>query len=186
MLCHSAGRRTPAPAKVRPGAAVTQNLNRAKYNHRLKAASTVLVIAGTVVSASARDSRTSFTVGVTVNPVAQLELQSSPTEVEVSAADIRRGFIDVLEPTALIIRSNSSSGFALDLMTVTPMISSVVIHGLSGEQSVGAEGGTIVQRWQSPHTVTLSLKFRLVLASGLTAGRYPWPMRMAVRPLEAI
>jgi len=118
--------------------------------------------------------------------MARLEMQSSPTEVQVSATDIRRGFIDVLEPTALVVRSNSPSGFALDLMTVTPMVSSVVIHGLSSEQSVGAEGGTIVQRWQSPHTVTLSLTFRLVLAPGLTAGRYPWPMRVAVRPLDTV
>jgi hypothetical protein len=34
--------------------------------------------------------------------------------------------------------------------------------------------------------VNLSLQFRLVLAPGLAAGRYPWPMRVAVRPLEAL
>lgn len=113
-------------------------------------------------------------------------MQSSPAEVQVSATDLRRGFIDVLEPTALVVRSNSPNGFALELMTVTPMVSSVVIHGLGSEQSVGAAGGTIVQRWQSARTVNLSLTFRLVLAPGLSAGRYPWPMRVTVRPLDAV
>jgi len=141
---------------------------------------------GSVVAASARDSRTSFTVGATVNSMARFESQSSPTAVQISAADIRRGFIDVVEPTALVVRSNSPSGFALDLMTVTPMVSSVVVRGLGPEQSLGAEGGTIVQRWQSPHTVILSLQFRLVLAPGLTVGRYPWPISFAVRPLDTV
>jgi hypothetical protein len=161
-------------------------LNSVKQNYRLNAARAVIVLAGSFAAASARDARTGFTVSATVIPVARIEMQSSPAEVQVSATDLRRGFIDVLEPTALIVRSNSPHGFALELMTVTPMVSSVVIHGLGSEQSVGADGGTIVQRWQSPRTVNLSLTFRLVLAPGLTAGRYPWPMRVAVRPLDKV
>ena len=78
------------------------------------------------------------------------------------------------------------SGYALDLTTVTPMFSSVVVRGLNSEQSLGAEGGTIVQRWHAPQIVNLSLQFRLVLAPGLAAGRYPWPMHIDVRPLESL
>jgi hypothetical protein len=162
-----------------------EDLDRPKHNHALQAARAVLIIAGSLVAANARDSRSNFAVSATVNAVARLEMQSAPTEVQVSAVDVRRGFIDVSEPTALTIRSNSPTGVVLDLMTVTPMASSVVVHGLASEQSLGAEGGTIVQRWHSPRTVILQLKFRFVLAPGLTAGRYPWPLRIAVRPLEA-
>jgi hypothetical protein len=86
----------------------------------------------------------------------------------------------------LLIRSNSANGYALDVTTVTPMLASVVVRGLESEQSLSGEGGTIVQRWQAPHTVTLSLQFRLVLAPGLAAGRYPWPMHIGVRPLESL
>jgi hypothetical protein len=99
---------------------------------------------------------------------------------------LRRGFIDVMQPTNLVIRSNSANGYALDLTTVTPLFSSVVVRGLESEQSLGGEGGSIVQRWHTPQTVNLSLQFRLVLAPGLAAGRYPWPMHIDVRPLESL
>jgi hypothetical protein len=124
-----------------------------------------------------REARTNFNVSATVNAVARLQVQSAPTELRVSDEDVRRGFIDVLQPTDLIIRSNSAHGYALDVTTLTPMISSVIVRG---------EGGTIVQRWQTPQTVNLSLQFRLVLAPGLAAGRYPWPMHIDVRPVESL
>lgn len=134
----------------------------------------------------ARDARTSFNVSATVNAIAKLQVRSAPTEVVVSDEDLRRGFIDVTQPTDLLIRSNSSHGYALELTTVTPMLSSVVVRGLGGEQSLSGKGGTIVQRWQAPQTVALSLQFRLGLAPGLAAGRYPWPMRIDVRPIDSL
>jgi hypothetical protein len=133
-----------------------------------------------------REARTNFNVSATVNAVARLQVQSAPTELRVSDEDVRRGFIDVLQPTDLIIRSNSAHGYALDVTTLTPMISSVIVRGLQTEQSLSGEGGTIVQRWQTPQTVNLSLQFRLVLAPGLAAGRYPWPMHIDVRPVESL
>jgi hypothetical protein len=57
---------------------------------------------------------------------------------------------------------------------------------LDAEARLGADGGTIVQRWQKAQTATLSLHLRLGLAPGVVAGSYPWPMRIAVRPLEAL
>jgi hypothetical protein len=97
-----------------------------------------------------------------------------------------RGYIDVPQPTALVIRSNSASGYALEVTTVAPIVVAMVIHGFDSDLRLGQDGGTIIQRWQQPHPVSLSLRFRLKLAPGLTAGRYPWPMRIAVRPLESI
>jgi hypothetical protein len=161
-------------------------LNTQNQHPGLHAARAVLVIAGSIVAANARDARVSFTVSATVNPVARIETQSAPAELTVTAADLRRGYIDVVQPTALTIRSNSASGYAIDLITVTPVLTSMIVHGLDTEFSLGPDGGTVVQRWQNPHLVNLSLQFRLVLAPGLAAGRYPWPMRVAVRPLETL
>jgi hypothetical protein len=148
------------------------------------------VLAGVCVAANAREARTSFTVSATVNPMARIEQQSEPAQIEITAADLRRGYLDVPLPTTLLVRSNSPSGFALDLQTIVPMLESVIVHGLAGDQSLGAEGGSIVQRWRDGETSrgaqsrSLSLRFRLVLLPGLQAGTYPWPVRMAVRPLD--
>jgi hypothetical protein len=161
-------------------------LSKSSHNHGRNGARIALIVAASVAAAGAKDVRTDFSVSATVLAVANLELQSVPIELPISAADIRRGFIDVAQPTRIIVRSNSQSGFALEVLTVTPMLSSMIIHGLDSDLSLGAEGGTIVQRWQKPQVVTLSLKFRFALAPGLGAGDYPWPVRLAVRPLESI
>ncbi len=139
-----------------------------------------------MAAAGAKDVHSEFSVTATVRAVANIELQSVPADLKISAADLRRGFVDVAQPTQVIVRSNSQSGFALEVLTVTPLLSSMMIQGLNSDLSLGAEGGTIVQRWQQPQAIKLSLKFRFVLAPGLIPGDYPWPLRLTVRPLESI
>lgn len=146
----------------------------------------MLFMAGTCVGADAREARTDMPVTATVLAVARIERQTTPTEVVVTAADLRRGFVDVDPPVALVIRSNSPTGYALDLDTITPLFSSLLVRGLESEQSLGPDGGTIVQRWQNAHTAHLTLQFRFLLAPGITVGRYGWPMQLRVRPLEGI
>jgi hypothetical protein len=150
----------------------------------LPAAGVGLMLAGSSLAANAREARTSFAVTVTVLAMARIEQQTEPATIEITAADLRRGFLDVRQPTTLLVRSNCPSGFALDLTTVAPLLESVIVHGLTGEQSLGSEGGSLVQRWRGAQSMNLSLTFRLVLAPGLAAGTYPWPVRVAVRPLD--
>jgi len=123
-------------------------------------------------------------VSVIVRPVAHIELQSAPAGLDISAADLRRGYIEVMQPIQVTVRSNSPNGYALEVLTVAPVLTSMIVEGLNSELALGAEGGTVVQRWQKPQAVNLSLKFRFELAPGLSAGSYPWPVRLAVRPLE--
>jgi hypothetical protein len=143
------------------------------------------LIAG-FAAATAKDARTSFSVGITVNAIAEIEHVSAPADLQLSTDDLARGYVDVPQPTALVIRSNSASGYALEVTTVAPIVVAMVIRGFDSDLRLGQDGGMIIQRWQQPHPVSLSLHFRLKLAPGLTAGRYPWPMRIAVRPLESI
>ncbi|MDP9084387.1 MAG: hypothetical protein M3N50_11570 [Pseudomonadota bacterium] len=152
-------------------------------HHRTWFAVRLALVVGSLAAAHAKETRIGFAVGATVRAVANMELRSVPSTVDLSAGDLRRGFVDVSQPTSLVIRSNSASGYSLDLMTVTPMLSSMIVYGLDSELSLGAQGGSIVQRWQSPHVVNLNLKFRFSLAPGLKAGTYPWPVAVAVRPL---
>jgi hypothetical protein len=159
-------------------------LNKSSHNHGLNAARLALVVAGGFASAGAKEVRTELSVTATVRAVAHIDLQSTPAALEISAIDVQRGYIDVPQPTQLVVRSNSESGFALDVLTVAPIISSMEIRGLDSDLSLGADGGSVVQRWQRPQAVNLSLTFRFSLAAGLSPGIYPWPLRMAVRPLQ--
>lgn len=146
----------------------------------LLGALTCLASAGDVFAAQVR---TQLGVSATVLPIARLQLSSAPTELQLSVEDLRRGFIDVTQPTSIVINSNSAQGIALELLTLNPMLRSMVVEGLDSAQMLGADGGTLVRRWNGPQSLRLSLKFRLLLAPGLAPGRYPWPLRLSVRPL---
>ena len=161
-----------------------KDLSKFSHNHGLSTARIALIVAASVTGAGARDVHSNLLVSATVRAIANIERQSAPTELEISGADLARGFIDVVQPTRLTVRSNSPSGFALEVLTVVPLVSSMNIEGLNSDLDLGADGGTIVQRWQKPQVVNLSLKFRFALAPGLVAGNYPWPVRLAVRPLD--
>jgi hypothetical protein len=151
----------------------------------LNTARIALIVAASVTAAGARDVvHSDFSVSVIVRPVANIELQSAPSGLDISAVDLRRGYVEVMQPTQLTVRSNSPHGYALEVLTVAPVLSSMTVEGLNSELALGADGGTIVQRWQKPQAVNLSLKFRFELAPGLGVGTYPWPVRLSVRPLE--
>ena len=119
-----------------------------------------LIVAASVATAVAKDVRTDFSVSATVLAVANLELQSAPMDLKISAADLRRGFIDVAQPTQVVVRSNSQSGFALEVLTVAPML---CIHGgpRVGHRArrLARTAAPYVQRWQKPQVVRLSLRF---------------------------
>jgi hypothetical protein len=159
-------------------------LSKSSHNPGLNTARIALIVAASVTAAGARDVHSDFSVSVIVRPVANIELQSAPTGLDISATDLRRGYVEVMQPTQVTVRSNSPNGYALEVLTVAPLLSSMIVEGLNSELALGAEGGTIVQRWQKPQAVNLSLKFRFELAPGLSIGSYPWPVRLAVRPLE--
>ena len=162
-----------------------KDLNKFSHNHALYAARVALLGCGCLASAGARDAHTSFTVGASVRAVAYLELDSAPSTLHITARDVARGYLNVPEATLLSIRSNCRSGYALDFMSVAPLFSAFDVRGLESEVALGPEGGTVVQRWQ-PEPKHLTLTFRFMLAPGLSAGDYPWPLHLAVRPLESI
>src|SRR5271155_1372168 len=175
-----------AITQVAPLPAVNLGLNKSSHNRGLNAARLALVMAGSFASAGAKEVHTELSVTATVRAVANIDLQSTPAALEISATDVRRGYIDVPQPTQLVVRSNSQEGFALDVLTVAPIFSALRIQGLESNTELGADGGSVVQRWQRPQAINLSLRFRFSLAPGVTPGVYPWPVRITVRPLESI
>ena len=152
---------------------------------RARLSLTVLVVAGSCVAFAAEERRAHFTVSAHVEAVAVVEQLGALPEIDIGPADLQRGFIDVPEQVHLRIFSNSSHGFALDVHSLSPLIRSINVEGLGPSVSLPADGGSVVQRWQQAQTVSLALKFRLLLGSTAKPGRYAWPLQLRVHPLEA-
>ena len=137
---------------------------------------------GGLASLCAADSGTLLQVSANVTPVARLEA-TAPAPLLITSADLARGFVDTPHPLHLHVYSNSRAGFALDVAAQSPWFEAVAIGGLDTQVTLGAEGGTIVQRWHGVPSRALELRLRFTLAPGLMPGLYAWPLQLRARPL---
>jgi hypothetical protein len=137
---------------------------------------------GGLASLCAADSGTLLQVTATVSPVARLE-SVAQAPLLISNADLARGFVDTPHPLHLHVYSNSRAGFALEVATQSRWFTAVAIEGLDAQVTLGAEGGTIVQRWPGAPSRVLELRMRFRLEPGLPPGLYAWPLQLRARPL---
>jgi hypothetical protein len=139
-------------------------------------------LSGGLASLCAADSGSLLQVSANVSPVARLEAPI-PAPLLITSADLARGFVDAPHPLRLHVYSNSRAGFALDVAAQSPWFTAVAIDGLDTHVTLGAEGGTIVQRWQGAPARALELRIRFRLEPGLPPGLYAWPLQLRARPL---
>jgi hypothetical protein len=154
-------------------------MNRLLQNLTTAALVVLLVL---TLPAQAGNTRATFGVSVTVNPVARIN-HESPDHIVITDLDIQRGFVDVESNSAIQVSSNSTAGFALDIYSVSNIFNNVVINGVDGEVRLNAEGGSIVHRWSHAQTQSMLLSYRFVLRPDIQPGTYSFPLQMAVRPL---
>jgi len=139
---------------------------------------------GLHVQAQAAASHASFSVGATVRARTLIQSESSPRELEVSAEDVRRGYVELHQATRLLVTNTSPVGYALDVWPEVQVFKDVAIRNADSQQVLDENGGEIIERGVSGAMSPLVLDFRFTLAPGVVPGRYPWPLKFQVRPLS--
>jgi hypothetical protein len=122
-------------------------------------------------------------VSAYVVPVAHMQIMSEVPQVRVSAADVATGYVDAPRGVVLRVQSNSRTGFALDVASLSPWCAAVALQGLDGDVVLDGAGGTVVQRWQTRGSRLLTLRARFKLATTVQPGWYSWPLHFSARPL---
>ena len=135
---------------------------------------------------AAGTSSAEFTVLATVRAVARIDAGTPHPSIEVSPADVARGYLDVGEPWNLNVESNDPGGVRLQVLAMAPMFRTIEVTGLGAEVNLGPAGGDVVLRWHDRRNAQLALRFRFLLAPGVQPGRYPWPLQVVARPLSSI
>jgi hypothetical protein len=135
---------------------------------------------------SASASRAEILVGATVLARAYIADEANPPLLEVTAADVARGYVELRRATRLTIANTSPYGYALDVWPTAPVFREVRIEGMGAQVRLGDEGGEIVTRNVRGPALALVLDYRFALAPGLAPGLYPWPLRFQVRPLTGL
>jgi hypothetical protein len=135
-------------------------------------------------AAGAGQARATFNVGVRVLAHTTYTVTAVPADIVISDEDLRRGYVEVAEPTRIQISSNSPTGYLLVFLPLSRLISSVTVRYAGEEVTLGADGGEIAERGQVGTAMTLELTYRFGLEPQITPGRYPWPLQLAVQPLD--
>lgn len=134
----------------------------------------------TAVPAMAGQVRASFTVSVIVPARVTLTALEQPSELEVSAADVERGYAEVA--TTFRVSHNDRRGYLLSLLPRRGLTREIEVQGLATTLVMGDEPVEVVQPGP-PGSHQLALAFRFVLDPAVVPGRYPLPVLVDARPL---
>jgi hypothetical protein len=121
-----------------------------------------------------------FAVAAVVQPRATLEVLAAPATVEVSEANLRRGYVEL--ETRYRVSNNDPRGFLLHLHPVTGYQGSVQVSGLGTELEL-REDCTALRQPAAVQARELALLIRVRLPKHAAAGRMPVPLSISVTSL---
>jgi len=145
----------------------------------------LVVLSGVCSTALAGSGGAKLTVTATVLKRASLKVLAQPSSVAVTADDIARGYVDMLAPAQVAIKSNTSGGYLLEFASQGDFMRQILVRGLANDVQLSPSGGVVMQASAGSGVTrtTLDLRFRFVLTDAAQAGTYSWPIHLSVTPL---
>jgi hypothetical protein len=165
------------PRHVKHGIRLQQKLLTSVLVAILSFAATPDAEAATSKSASAQ-----LRVSATVMPYASLNVYNRTQTLEITDADISRGYVEVRGASSVEVSSNTREGYYLSFDCFDSVIRQVQVEGLGKPALIGS-GYSIVSMPHSGRAVRMELSYRFILAEGVKPGAYPWPMTISVIPM---
>jgi hypothetical protein len=140
----------------------------------------LMLALATAAPAIAGEARASFTVSVVVPARVTLTALDQPTALEVTAADLERGYAEVA--ATYRVSHNDRRGYLLSLLPRRGLTREIQVQGLASALVMGDEPVELVQPGP-PGSQEFALAFRFMLDSAVVPGRYPLPVLVDARPL---
>jgi len=138
------------------------------------------VALATAIPAMAGQVRASFTVSAVVPVRVTLTALEQPAALEVSAADVERGYAEVA--ATYRVSHNDRRGYLLSLLPRHGLTREIEVQGLASALVMGDEPVELVQPGP-PGSHQFALAFRFMLDPTVVPGRYPLPVLVTARPL---
>ncbi len=144
----------------------------------------LLLLAVVLATTPAFAGSASALMNVSVEVVARtiLTVDSQPASVDVTPADVARGYVDVTQAVTFRVRSNASSGYAMQFQPVGYPFQSAMVSWGNSLVTVGNDAAWLTQPYQ-PGTTSGTLSVRLMLGPGTQPGTYAWPVSFAAQSL---
>jgi hypothetical protein len=120
---------------------------------------------------------------VIANAVAKIDHQTGHIQVE--AADVARGYVDVSNATRFSVRTNSREGYSMEFYPLLDIFESVQVDDANVKTTIGRDGGSVVHHVVQRTESIQSLSYRFYLSASVAPGTYPFPLQMQVRALDS-
>lgn len=124
----------------------------------------------------------SLSISVVVPARAVLSVESEPTGLQITEADVARGYVEAPGASLVRVRTNSPAGWLLEFQPLEGPYRALEVTGLGSTAQVGATGGWLAQPYAGRMLVTASLGYRFFLSSDARPGLYPWPVGLTAIP----
>lgn len=122
-------------------------------------------------------------VSAIVVPSTKVDVVASASTLEVTADDLKRGYVDVRDAARLRVTSTSRAGYRVDLSPRLAMFRALELRVDGLRARLGPDGGTLVAAGRAGRAMPARVDVRIELADGIAPGRYPLPFAIEVRPL---
>ena len=154
-----------------------------RMNTRRTVAAAIVASALMITTPLAADSvNATMQVSVQVLARAIVTIDSVPASVEVTAADIARGYIDIGAPIIVRVRTNSRRGYMLQAEKTSETFSAIDLSFLQASMSVSSHESWIQRPYVAGGDV-MPIRARLFLSAGATPGTHALPVSFSATPL---
>jgi len=116
----------------------------------------------------------------------RVQVLSQPQTVEVTAADVARGFVEAPQRVQMAVQSNTQDGYSLAFTKHAGFVRQARVSGLgAGEMQLQGDmlATTRPAAGRGVYREVLEMAFRFELSPEARQGTYPWPIQVAVLPL---
>jgi hypothetical protein len=145
---------------------------------RLRAVAGGLLLSLLAGSAWGSNASSPLTVSVTLHQPVSFHVAPTPGTVQVTEADVARGYVDVATPVEIVAESAALPGFGIVLTRTGDAFRGARVHGPGGDAQLTS---VLALTWQPRgRREILRMHFRLLLAPQLPPGRYAWPVQVTL------
>lgn len=145
---------------------------------------TAFAAAALAQSEAAGGAKALVTVGATVVRHFSIRVLTLPRTIQISSADIARGYVDLPSASKLEIRSNAPVGYLLTVKSQADFATGIEVYGIDGAASLSRTGVLSARASGKGMLTTLvELSFRVLLSAQARPGHHPWLIDISVLPV---